>query len=838
MCIRDRAEVYALSLFFTALCFWAILKWDEGFGQVHNVRWLVLISFLMGLSVGVHLLNLLVLPVVVLVVYFRYRSFSWKGLIKSSIIGLGLLALCLFGFIQNGLWLAGKLELWLVNNLQWPIHSGLIFFVGLLFGALFLIVFTFPKKRVLHFVSLNALVFLIGFSSYALIIIRAEAQTPINLNDPSDVFSLDGFLNREQYGDKPLVYGPNYHAKSTGYSYKRAWRRSGVQYENYEYPDRAIYPASEKSWFPRMHSPQQHHRIGYQQWAGVDPEGTKKPTFIHNLRFLFNYQLGHMYVRYFMWNFAGRQNDIQGHGGLLHGNWLSGIRALDALRLGNRDVLHYQEAASKARNAYYLLPLLMGLWGIIYLSGRKAGYSVLRILLLLFLMTGPVIVFYLNQTPYEPRERDYAFVGSFYAFSMFIGVGVLSLFQLIWHKTKALSWSMGGLVVVALALPVLLLLNNYNDHDRSGRKLALNLARSYLHCCEPNAILFTYGDNDTYPLWYVQEVEGVRQDVRVINYGLMGADWCVKSLYSKINEADAVPLRIPSKRYRSGGLDHAILMDQQEEPADLKATVQFMGNNHPDSKLTLRNGLQLDYSPTRHFLVQDGDSVSLSISMPQQVLYKNDIVLLDILSHGIAERPIYFTIGASSEIYRGLEKHLRLDGMVFRLVSESKNRGIDVDVLLNNYLNKIDLGAQGEVYYDQFCRSAYEVIKYRITVNLLLSELLQKGRLEDAKKVIEKTLNEYPIETDPFHSGNIDFARTLWLCGMQAEAAGHLDLFCTIHEHNMYFYSKQKQGIRQLLSMDIQEEIARGEKLMEVLRFCDQKEKMKRLMDLHKLLGI
>ena len=823
------SEVYALSIFFTALTVWAVFKWEVQYAEGKNsVRWLIFISYLMGLSAGVHLLNLLTIPVVFQVVYFRYYDFTWKRFFISLGYSFLILGIILFGFIQNGLWPAKKLELIFVNGMGFPFNTGLVVFVLLLFGGLFYGVFkTMKKHPVLHFVLINTLVFFIGYSSYALIIIRANANTPVNLNDPSNVFTFESFLNREQYGDRPLLYGPSYNAKSTGIIYKKYYRPAGDRYETYEKAAEYTYRTADKMFFPRMFSPDKRHVYGYHQWADVPLRSSRPPSFGQNMKFLFNYQLGQMYFRYFMWNFSGRQNDEQGFGDPLKGNWITGIKAIDAVRLGNRENLSYGEQSSKAHNRYYLLPFLFGILGIYFLStlGKK-GNHYLREILLLLLITGPGIVLYLNQTPYEPRERDYAFVGSFFAYAVFIGFGIYGFMFFLRKKIKDRTVNVLAAIFSFMALPGLLLMNNYDDHDRSNRYLPLTMAKSYLNSCTPGSILFTYGDNDTYPLWYAQEVENVHSDVRAINFGLMGADWYVMQLYNKINDAPALALNIPKERYKTGNLDNVLLIDRSPQFIDLKKVVMFIGSNREETKLPLKNGKFIDYSPTKHFIIRNQDSTNVKWVDPKQILYKNDIVLMDLLSNGLKERPVNFTIGSSSDIYRGLESHLQLLGPVFLLSAKTAPDSVPgyvyADVMYKNYINNIVLGPQGKAYYDFYSRSVFDVMRYRKSINKLLEALLKEGRKEDAARVIKKSLKEYPVKTDPYHDGNVNFIKYMWQAGLKEEAGRNFEFLTNVHLHNLKFYASQDEKFIERINYDMQNEMQFESKLRNALEACRQ----------------
>lgn len=817
------AEVYALSLFFTALCFWAILKWEECYTQKSgSFKWLVLIAYLTGLSVGVHLLNLLIIPVLVLLVLLQNKSFTWKLLGKSLLIGGAILIIILFGFIQNGLWIADKLELLFVNSWGLPFQTGLIAFVILLFGGLFFAVFhTAAKRHISHALSVVLLVFFIGYGSYAMIIIRASANTPINLNDPSNVFSFDSFMNREQYGDRPLLYGPYFNAKSKDLLYKVAYRPAGNRYETYKKADKYEYEDEGCGVFPRLHSSQPVHVYGYSHWAGVDPDSKERPSVFANIRFFLTYQINHMYFRYFMWNFAGRQNDEQGHGDLVKGNWISGISFIDETLVGNRDQMHSLEVKNASRNTYFLLPLLMGLVGIVFLIGAgKEGKKYLAVIGLLMIVTGPAIVLYLNQTPYEPRERDYAFVGSFYAFAIFIAIGTFALSNWIFQQTKsqlttALVW-----VLLAVGLPGLMLSQNYNDHNRSGRSFALDMARSYLSGCAPNAILFTYGDNDTYPLWYIQEVEGYRTDVRVINYGLMGADWCIRQMYEPVNETPSMPLSIPKERYKNGELDNVLLMTKSQEFAHLKQVVKFIGSDHTESKLPLQNGEKIDYSPVNSFFLPADSGDTLLWRCPKNILYKNDIALLDLLATNNWERPVYFTIGADPAIFLGMDNYLRHEGLVYQLLPYSKSDGsgpfIETDVLYQSFMTNIQMGDANSAYYDHFCRRNFDIMKYRHTVNELLEQLIKDGQKEKAMKVIHKTNREMPVERMPEAEGNLVYIHLMHQAGEKAEAERLTGYMVDLHLNDLSWFIGLSQTDQNSMAMTFQQTIEQGKALIQL----------------------
>ncbi len=837
------AEVYALSVFFTALCFWLFLKWEESHEQTGSgSRWLILIAYLTGLSVGVHLLNLLIIPVLILLILLRKNPYSWKLLLKAVFVGGGILAILLFGVIQNGLWLAGKVELIAVNNFKLPVNTGLFLYTIFIFGALFFAVFkTRHKNNRLHMLSLVALVFMIGYSSYAMIIIRAKAGTPINLNAPSNVFSLDSFLNREQYAQNPLLYGQYYNTETTNLLFKDSYRFNGKTYEHLKKTDKYNYAPEGCGLFPRMHSNNPTHIYGYKLWADANPNSKEKPSFITNLRFFFNYQVNHMYVRYLMWNFSGKQNDEQGHGELHKGNWITGIPFIDRAIDGPQK--HSLSINNPSRNTYFLLPLLLGIVGIVFLikTGRN-GKKYLAITGLLMLMTGPVIILYLNQTPFEPRERDYAFVGSFFAFALFISFGAFAIAHFIYKKTKSKVSTALGLLLTTMAVPVLMLAQNYNDHNRSGRRFALEQARSYLNSCEPNAILFTYGDNDTYPLWYVQEVEGYRTDIRVINYGLMGADWCIRQLGNAVNNSKAIGLSIPLERYKTGDLDYALLMDQNTEHAPLQSVVHFIGSNTETSKLPLQNGTKVDYSPLNRFSLAYNNTDTLKWQCPKRVLYKNDIALLDILATNNWERPVYFTIGADPEIFLGMEKHLRYDGLVYKLMPHTQKEDtalfFETEQLLDIFMNKVDLGDGHQGYYDHYCRRNFDVMKYRQMSNLLASELLKQGRKEEAKQVILKSLKELPVDVAPDANGNLSLLHLAYQTGLKEVTLKHFTHLLHRHLNNLTWYAALSHGRQQAAVASFQQEVEKGEMIKMILNIINQSALEQELNYIYNKLGL
>ena len=557
------AEVYASSSLFTALVFWLALKWEEHADEKRSYKYMMLIAYLMGLSIGVHLLNLLVIPAIGLIIYFRLYKPTWKGGIIALLISFVVLAFIQYGIIQKVIAFSKPFELLFVNSLHLPVNSGLLFYLVLLIGVLIYLAYYYYKreKYLVHNSIVAILLILLGYTSFAMIPIRSLVNPPIDENDPEDPFALVSYLNREQYGDRPLFYGQYYDAKVVGKKDRYTHIYDGNKYVKTKRTNpKYIYDPKRCTIFPRMYSSQQDHIQGYKQWGGI--KDGQKPNFINNLKFFFNYQLGWMYFRYFMWNFAGKQNDIQGFGDALHGNWISGIKFLDQLRLGPQDNLPTKFAKRRSHNKLYMLPLLLGLIGLFYnLQKEQRSFWVI---LTFFFMTGIAIVIYLNQTPYQPRERDYAYAGSFYAFAIWIGLGVLGIYELLKKYLRKDTVSAALAFILTIGVPILMATQEWDDHDRSHRYHTRDFAYDYLMSCAKNAILFTYGDNDTFPLWYLQEVEGVRTDVRVVNLSLFSTDWYIRDMRRKAYESDPIPMTLDEDKYLEGHRDYVPIYEQNQ----------------------------------------------------------------------------------------------------------------------------------------------------------------------------------------------------------------------------------------------------------------------------------
>lgn len=797
--------VFSSSTMFTAMIFWAMLKWEGSADQKYANRWLVLIAFLMGITIGIHLLNLLTIPALGLVYYFKKYKFSKRGLIITIVVSVILLAVVMFGIIQGVFVVASWFELLFVNSFGLPYNSGGAFFIVALMGSLVWgIWYTSKKGKALgNTILLCLTVLLLGYSSYAMTIIRSAAGTPLNENDPSNFFNIISYLSREQYGDRPLLYGPYYNAPAIDQKEgKTYWGQKDGKYVAIGHKPEYVYDSQFTTLFPRMWSPESNHVQGYKIWGEVkgtpvsvsnsqgEQQTIYKPTFGENLNFFFRYQVGWMYLRYFMWNFSGRQNDMQGTvGDNLRGNWISGIGFIDEMRLGPQDKLPESVDGHKiknnhARNTYFMLPLLLGLFGFFYhLSRNKKDFW---IVLGLFFMTGLAIVLYLNQKPFEPRERDYSYVGSYLAFSVWIGLGVMALID--WISKKMPGKITAGLVTAGslVFVPGLMASQNWDDHNRSGRRTSTDFACNYLNSCEPNAIIFTNGDNDTFPLWCVQEVFGVRTDVRVVNLSYFAADWYIDQMARKVNNSAPLPFSMDHDKYKTGSRDALYIFDRVNgQYWDLKDVMKFVASDSSDTKTLANYNGKVDYLPAKNLslkidpkvildnkVVSEQDASRIVPEMKWELtngrsrdnkksyrnaIYKNDMMVLDIIAHNDWKRPIYFAITTGDEPYLGMQKYFRLDGLAYRLVPVETNNDdgqigyIDSKILYDKLMNQFKWGNMNDpkVYLDE--NNIRMLSNFRNDFARLAAQLNRENKTDSAVKVLDKSFQVMPIEQVPFN---------------------------------------------------------------------------------------
>lgn len=878
-------EVYAMSSFFTALVFWAILRWEVEADKPHSLRWLVLIAYLMGLSIGVHLLNLLAIPAIVYVYYYKKFSYSPKGFVLTGIFSILILAVIMYGIIPDIVNLFGRVELFFVNSLGLPFNSGTVFFAlsiilmivsGLLFtqkgdkyrlffyiaGSVFLFTillgadstgsflirlamvaglvacvrFTYNKRHILNAIILGFTFILIGYSSFLLLIIRANANTPINENAPTDAIGLLSYLNREQYGTWPLFSGQYYNAPVIDYKDGTpVYQKSKADGKYVIVDDRkqteAVYDPRFTTIFPRMWSNQKPSHIrAYQSWGEIKgvpiqvttPDGKTetriRPTFGENLRFFFSYQVGNMYLRYFMWNFVGRQNDIQNMGGIEDGNWLSGINFVDDSRLGNQDKLP-EHRQNPARNKFYFLPLLLGLIGLYYhvvKSGRDSF-----VVFLMFIMTGLAIIIYLNQTPYQPRERDYAYAGSFYAFAIWIGFGVAAIASFL---KKFINPTIAGVValVISLSVPSILLSEGYDDHNRAGKTAARDFAFNYLNSCAKDAVLFTNGDNDTFPLWYAQEVENYRTDIRVVNYMLAGGEWYIHQMMRKVYNSDPLPLTLSYDEYDKGHNDVVIVSDYNGKGplVNLKDLVKFLRT--PEARRDM-GGSSFPVIPTRKVRIMvDTNALKASGMVPKEMygrllpyidlkikrdyIYKNDLMFLDLLATNDWKRPIYLATPSSmNALFENFDQYTHLEGIVYKFLPVkatnyvSSMGGVSVDNSFNILMNQCPAWGnleKPEVVVDR--ESNRNSIIPKQSFMRLAQGLISMGRKADAIKALDRCFELFPNKKIPYDKYVIPMAEQYFQAG--ASDKGYklsLELLKIFTDDIKYFLSMEPQFTEQ-----------------------------------------
>lgn len=762
------AEVYALSSLFMALVLWAATRWEREAGQPEANRWIVLIFFFTGLSIGVHLLNLLVLPAVALIIYFKIYKPSLKGLL-ITLIGSGIFILVLMKvFIPGVFSLAGPFELFAVNNLGLPVNFGFYFYILLLAGAITAgLIYTHRKqKKMLNLGILCLLFLMIGYTSYFASFIRSQANPPVDQGNPETTFELIDYLNRESYGSRPILYGENYGSVAKSYEERVSYEYDGKRYFPTRLNPKVEYEDGTTCFFPRLNSKTPEHMQAYRKWVSMKgkkvsyrtPDGkraqTTIPTFGENFMYFLRYQFGHMYMRYFLWNFVGRQNDIQGYGGPENGNWQSGISIIDQARLGNKGNLPDALKQNRGHNSYYFLPLLFGLVGLFF-HYQKEKQTFLEMLVLFGLMSVGLVV-YLNEIPITPRERDYVYVGSFFVFSLWVGLGALALYEFLQSKMKQRPALLLAGLLALVAGPAILLQQNYDDHDRSGRYSARDIARNYLMCCEPNAILFTHADNDTYPLWYCQEVEGIRQDVRVIVMPYLSAGWYIEQIHHKIYNNEGVRLSIPVDKYASGNMDYLPVIPRLKSEPNLDQVLGFVANDSTQTKVQLQNGGSVNFIPVSKMNLTIGNH-QVPVELKKNYLYRNELAFWDILASNVNKRPICFTSLADPHQY-GLQNYLQCDGLVYKLVSQfhksssvADTGAVDTDQLYTNLIEHCNWEnlKDSTVYFNWHHRRLFASAQIRPAFYRLAKAVTENNETEKAKQVIHEAEQVMPPRNWP-----------------------------------------------------------------------------------------
>ena len=887
-------EVYAYSSAFTAIVFWLILKWEDHADEPHSDRWLVLIAYMTGLSIGVHLLNLLCLPAIVLVYcYRRFPNIELKGSLLALVGSFVLVAAVLYGVVPGIITVAGWFELLFVNTLGCPFNTGEIIYIILLVAIVIWAIYesyvdkSFKRQNVsfvlavgmlgipfrgmtwsaaiLGLVILAAIYFglnyrkkigkelvpvitsrfkntallcmlmlMIGYSSYAVIVIRSAANPPMDQNSPEDVFTLGSYLSRDQYGDSPLLYGQAYTSqvaydvdgnmcvpkhKEGAAIWQRKEKASKDEKDSYfvvSHKDKIIY--AQNMLFPRMHSSA--HAGAYENWMGGvegtqvpydrcgEPVMVKMPTQMENIRFFLSYQCNFMYWRYFMWNFAGRQNDIQGNGEPEHGNWITGISFIDDWMLGDQSKMPAELKANKGHNVFYCLPLLLGLIGLFWQAWRgQRGIRQFWVVFFLFFMTGLAIVLYLNQTPQQPRERDYAYAGSFYAYAIWCGLGVLAIYDMLKKKIKGNDVAVAGVVGVAcLLVPIQMASQTWDDHDRSGRYTCRDFGQNYLMTLQDkgNPIIFTNGDNDTFPLWYNQETEGVRTDARVCNLSYLQTDWYIDQMKRPAYDSPSVPITWPRIDFCSGTNDYIEVkpgMKQQllefyrdypqearaafgDEPFELKNIMKYwVRSKDSDTHIIPTDTLYITIDKEavrRSGMMMASDTIPdrMVISLAgKRAIYKNDLMMLEMLAQCNWERPLYVATTVGSDNYMNLGDNFVQEGLAYRITPFNTKapgaKNFDTEKTYNNVMNRFKWGGLDKpgLYIDEtVMRMCYT---HRHLFATLALQLIAEGQNAKAEKVLrksEKVLPEYNVPYT-FMSGASDLARAYALIGKKADAS-------------------------------------------------------------------
>ncbi|SDG65021.1 Protein of unknown function [Flavobacterium omnivorum] len=917
------AEVYAMASLFIALLFWLGLRWEQDMDKPRGNKWLLIISLVVGLSFGVHFMALLTIPAIGFLYFFKnYKVVTLKSFLIANVVVIAILLFIFKLLLPMTMGFFGKTEVFMVNSLGLPFDSGTLF-VTVLLVALFYFGLKYTNNKGLataNTLILCILFILIGFSTWTMLPIRANANTVINENKPSDAREVLAYYNREQYGVNPLFYGPQYTEGFAGLDKNNPYLDKAPNYErdyktntyvivnNFKNADQNT-DDNHKTILPRMWSGD--HIENYMNFTnppefrlnpnyayeddlakyGIDPsqlseedynkaiaqlknetqktinefrqayaqkqidnEGyikflksygdyliVEKPATVDNLGFMVEYQFGYMYWRYLMWNFVGRQNDIQGRYDYLDGNWLSGISFIDELHLGSQENLPSDVLNNKGRNVYFFLPFILGLIGLMYHANKdlKSFY----VLLALFLFTGIALKIYLNERPFEPRERDYALVGSFYVFAIWIGFGVYALYE---SAQKYLAPKIAGPIVICaslLAAPVLMASQNWDDHDRSGKYTAVAMAKAYLTSCDPNAILFTIGDNDTFPLWYAQEIEKVRTDVKIVNTQLFMTDWYIDQMKTKTYESDPLPISFTHDQYVGDKLDYVAHIPKIESRWDIKDFMSFIKN--PKSTVEMQNGQTIHFYPTNKIRIpvdkdiiiknkvvspKYNDSIVpyIDLDIKGNALYKNRLMMLDIVANNNWKRPIYFSGGAfDNEDYIWMKEYLQLEGMVYKLVPIRtiipKDGGplemgqIDADKMYAKVM-KWDWGNSESptIYHDPETRR--NSITYRTNLSRLMNQLILEGQKDKAKNIIDLAMTKMPVEYFEYYSLVEPFAGGYYKIGEKVKAQQLLTKLVGKYQENLNYYGNLKSSEQNSIATPIIIDIERYRSLLQVMK--------------------
>ena len=824
-------EVYAMSTFFTTLTLWAIIKWYDLPNEARYDRWIIFAAFSTGLSIGVHLLSLLTFPALAMFYYFKkFKKHTFWGAVAAGGVGVILIAAVQFFVIVGIPKLWSVMELLTVNALGLPFHSGIIPTLLIVAGLIVLGLRYAHKTEnaVLQQLIVGLTVVVIGFSSIGAVVLRANADPPINMNDPSDAMRLLPYINREQYGERALLHGPTFDARPADTEIEDRYGQVGDRYEYVNQKVSYVFSDKDKMFFPRMGDYTQNRSTLYKMWMGLDPSKPLppgRPNQLDNLSFLFRYQIGWMYWRYFMWNFSGRQNGEQGFfpWDKSSGHWISGIDFIDNARLQYKqsDITRVMKE-DKARNTYYMLPFLFGLIGLFF-HARRRPEEFLGIFAL-FIITGIGIIIYSNQPPNEPRERDYVLAGSILTYAMWVGMAVLALFQFLRSRIN-----LGGLpasavaTAVILMAPVLMGTQNFDDHSRRLLRGARDYAHNFLESCKPNAIIFTYGDNDTYPLWYAQEVEGIRTDVRVINLSLIAVDWYINQMRRRINDSPPVAMTIPAEAIRGKRRNQVFYANpnQEDRTMNIQDVLRFIGEDHP---LSTGSGRTVDsYYPTRNTvlpvnareviengILSEKDTASIvpyiPIKLDKNYMLKDELAILDILASNFGKRPIYFAVTVRPQKLMGLQDYMQLEGLAMQFVpikSQSQTRQYGIygsgrvaaDIVHENMTRKFKWGNFDK--YDLFVDHSFapSIQSHQVVARRAAVRLLEEGKKDKAVELIDTYFEGFPDMNFPYDYRAYYMIQVYLQAGEYEKAKEHMRILANNTADELAFYSTLRDDV-------------------------------------------
>ncbi len=898
------AEVYAMATFIMSVLFYLALRWERDMNTPRGDRWVILIAFVIGLSFGVHFMGLLTIPAMGMLYFFKnYKSVTLKNFLIANIVMVAILLFIFKLLLPMTLKFFSASEIFFVNSIGLPFNSGTII-AGFLFTGLFYYLLRFTREK--EYVKLNTLLLailfiFIGFSSWIMLPVRANAGTMINENNPNNARELLAYYNREQYPETHLFYGPLFTEKYVGLDPKKPYKDDKPKFEKDEENGKYIIvndfvnasqntDDAQKGLFPRMWSME--HATNYMQFTdgleftikreylgesrlidivkdfnqdirsgnvGVEDLDNflkdfgpfldiQKPTFLQNIAYMFEYQFGYMYWRYFMWNFSGRQDDKQGEYTDLHGNWLTGINFIDDVRLGPQEFIASDSKHNKARNTYFMLPLLLGIIGILF--HYKNDPKNFWILLIFFLFTGIALKIYLNERPFEPRERDYALVGSFYVFAMWIGFGVYALFEIVKEKIKPKLAVPIVLASTALAVPVLMGSQNWDDHDRSNRYTAQSMAKMYLDSCDENAIIFTIGDNDTFALWYAQGIEGYRQDVRIVNTSLFQTDWYIDDMKKKAFDSDPIPSQLSHDKYKYGSRDFLFFQKTRKDTINIKDWMDFVANDSKKTQVELESRQWVNTFPTKVIKIpvdkeavlqngivdpKDADKIvpNIYITLKGDVIYKNRLLMLDVIANNNWERPIYFSGGAfGDDDYIWMKEFLQLEGVLYKLVPIrtplDKNNPyemgrIDGDKMYNIVMNwKWGNSGDSAIYHDVETRR--NGITYRSTLSRLANVLIEEGQNDKAENVLDLAMEKMPVDYFEFYSLLEPFILYYYQINKVEKARAVYQSVVRHYQEHLFFYSKLSYNKQEAIGDEIFSDLGRYRGLLDVLASFDNQE--------------